>query len=428
MNASINIETAGRFSTLDYITWGLYLMLILFLGVYFSRREKGTDDFFLGGRRIPWWAAGMSIFGTQLSAITFMAIPAKVYATNWVYILAQATIILVAPMIIYLHLPYFRKLNLTSAYSYLEIRFNASLRLLGSLVFCLIQLGRMGIVLFLPAIALSTVTDISIVTCILVMGILCTLYTVLGGIEAVIWTDVLQVIVLLGGALLCLAIILFRIDGGFGSVIRTGMSDGKFHVIDTGWDITAGVFWVVIIGSFFSNMVPYSADQTVIQRYLTTKTRKQASRAILTNAAMVVPASLIFFSLGTALYVFYKFYPGRLLTSLNTDAVLPWFIVQELPVGIAGILLAAIFAAAMSSLDSSLNSMATVLVTDFYNRFKPLSSDEKRLRVARGLTVLLGTFGTGSALLMARFPIQSLWDLFLMLTGLLGSGLAGLFL
>jgi SSS family transporter len=423
--------TFGRirsgFSGADYATWGIYLTVILAVGLYFSKREKGTDDFFFGGKRVRWWAAGISIFGTQLSAITFMAIPAKVYATDWVYILAQAAIIIVAPIIVWFYLPFFRRLNIATAYEYLEKRFNVALRLFGGIAFCLMQLGRMGIVLFLPAVALATVTDFNVYTCILVMGIFCTIYTVLGGIEAVIWTDVIQVFVLMGGALLCVVVIALKVEGGLIGIVDIGRQANKFNAVNLTWDYTAAAVWVVVIGNIFSNLVPYSADQTVIQRYLTTPTEKQAARAIWTNAVLTVPAALIFFFLGTALYAFYKSQPQNLNPTLDTDAILPWFVVRELPIGIAGVVLAAIFAAAMSSLDSSMNSMATVLVTDFYYRFKPDSTDRTRLLLARILTVALGAFGTGCALLMATYPIKSLWDLFLALLGLLGGGLAGLF-
>jgi SSS family transporter len=420
-------EIRSGFSRIDYTTWGIYLVIILCIGLYFSKREKGTKDFFLGGQRIRWWAAGISIFGTQLSAITFMAIPAKVYATDWVYILAQAAIIIVAPFIVLFYLPFFRRLNITTAYEYLEKRFNVALRLLGGVAFCLMQLGRMGIVLFLPAIALATVTDFNVYTCILVMGIFCTIYTVLGGIEAVIWTDVLQVFVLMGGALLCVFVIALKVEGGFIGIIDLGRQADKFNAINLTWDYTAAAVWVVLIGNIFSNLVPYSADQTVIQRYLTTPTEKQAAKAIWTNAALTAPAALIFFFLGTALYAFYKSQPQNLAPTLDTDAILPWFVVRELPTGVAGVVLAAIFAAAMSSLDSSMNSMATVLVTDFYHRFRPKSADHTRLLLARIITVVLGIFGTGCALLMATYPIKSLWDLFMALLGLLGGGLAGVF-
>ncbi|UCG49208.1 MAG: sodium/solute symporter [Phycisphaerales bacterium] len=420
-------KTRAAFAFADYATWILYLAVILCMGFYFAKREKGTDDFFLAGRRVPWWAAGVSVFGTQLSAITFMAIPAKVYATDWVYILAQAAIILVAPIIVLFYLPFFRRLNLTTAYQYLERRFNLTVRLFGGVAFCLMQLGRMAIVLFLPALALSTVANLNIFACILLMGILCTIYTVLGGIEAVIWTDVLQVIVLMGGALLCTAVIISKVDGGLSQILYLGVQANKFKAVNLTWDYTTAAVWVVLLGNIFSNLVPYSADQAVVQRYLTTRTERQAANAVWTNAVLTVPAALIFFFLGTALYAFYRTMPAKLNPTLDTDAVLPWFVVHELPAGLAGIILAAIFAASMSSLDSSMNSMATVVTTDFYHRFKPNSSDHTRLLLARIVTVVLGLFATACAVLMALYPIKSIWDLFMALLGLLGGSVAGVF-
>lgn len=412
---------------MNYVTLGIYLVLTLVVGLYFTGREKTTDDFFLGGRRVPWWAAGLSIFGTQLSAITFMAIPAKAYGTNWSYIFNHVTIVMVAPIVVFFYLPFFRRLRLTTAYEYLEMRFNVAVRLFGAAAFCLMQLGRMGIVLYLPAIALSTVTDLNIYVSILIMGVLCTVYTAFGGIEAVIWTDVVQVAVFLGGALLCVVAIALRVNGGLIGIIDTGLQAGKFKVLNPSWDYTIASVWVIFVGTLFSNLVPYSADQAVIQRYLTTPTEKQAARAIWTNAALTMPSAFIFFFLGTALYAFYTVHANKPDPNLGADAILPWFIVHELPAGVAGIVVAAIFAAAMSTLDSSINSMATVLVTDFYGRIKPDSSDRTRLLFARVFTVLLGALGTGCAVFIAGAEIQSLWDLFLALLGMLGGGLAGVF-
>jgi Na+/proline symporter len=210
-------------------------------------------------------------------------------------------------------------------------------------------------------------------------------------------------------------------------IVDIGMQADKFNIINWTWDWRTTAVWVVFVGNLFSNLVPYSADQTVIQRYLTTATEKQARQAIWTNAAMTLPAGLTFFFLGTALYVFYRTFPQNLDPTLKTDAILPWFIVHELPSGLAGLVVAAIFAATMSSLDSSMNSIATVFVTDFYQRLKPDATDRFRLRLARIITVVLGAFATGCALLLARYRIESLWDLFLEILGLLGGTLAGVF-
>jgi SSS family solute:Na+ symporter len=184
----------------NWVVLGGYLAVLVGVGIYFAKREKSTEDFFLAGRRIPWWAAGLSIFGTQLSAITYLAMPARAYATDWSLLPLNIGILLIAPIVIYIYLPLFRSLNVTTAYEYLEKRFHVSIRVLGSLSFVAFQLGRMGIVILLPALALSAVTGANVYLCIALIGLLSTVYTALGGMEAVIWTDVLQAVVLIGGA------------------------------------------------------------------------------------------------------------------------------------------------------------------------------------------------------------------------------------
>ncbi len=348
---------------------GLYFAFLVIIGFYFSKREKSSADYFLGGKRVPWWAAGISIFGTLLSAITFLAVPATSFRTDWVYFVGNVSIIVVAPIIVYAYLPFFRRLDITTAYEYLEKRFNFAVRLFGSAAFLLFQLGRVGIVLYLPALALSTATGLDVRLAIVVMGVLCTLYTVLGGIEAVIWTDLLQVFVLLGGALLSLLVIGGDVDGGFSEVISRGLADDKFRMANWSWDYTAAAFWVVLVGRTLENMIPYTTDQTVVQRYLTTATEKDAARSIWLGTLMSVPSAVLFFGVGTALYAFYKGHPQMLDPSLATDAIFPLFIIEQLPAGVSGLVIAAVFAAAMSSLDSSLNSVSAVVVTDFYRPF-----------------------------------------------------------
>ncbi len=418
------------FSTLNTAMLVVYLAALVGMGVYFSRREKTTSDFFIGGHRIPWWAAGLSIFATQLSSISFMAVPAKVFATDWTYFVGYVCIVLVQPIVIAWYLPFFRRLDITSAYEYLERRFNLAARMLGSASFILFQLGRMTIVLFLPALALSAVTGISIHLCILAMGVLATVYTVLGGIEAVIWTDVLQVFVLVGGAIASLAIIAFKVDGGIPQIISMGMEAEKFTVARFSWDYTAPVLWVIFVGGMFQNMVSYSADQAVIQRYLTTRDEKTAARAIWTNGVMILPSALIFFTVGSALYAFYKTHPAFLDPTLKTDQIFPLFIAQQLPDGIVGLVIAGLFAASMSTVDSSLNSISTVIVTDFIRRFRGTGISEGTfLLIARAITVILGVTATSVALWMAANEnIMSLWDVYLAVLGLIMGSLTGLFM
>ena len=258
--------------------------------------------------------------------------------------------------------PLIRRLNLTTTYEYLEMRFHPSIRIMGSLLNITYQLGaRMSVVLFLPALALSAVTGVDVVTSIVFMGVIATAYTVLGGIKAVIWTDVVQVVVLLGGAFLCLFIIVGGIDGGLGELMAVASTDDKMHMFDWRFDLTIPTIWLFLILETAGTLT-WPKDQVMMQRVLSTKTPKEAGMSVWTLAAIVVPGSLLFFSLGTALYAFYKLNPDHLSPLLNLDATLPFFIAAELPVGVAGLIIAALFAASMSSLDSSMNSVSTLVV------------------------------------------------------------------
>lgn len=417
--------SARRFGTVNSAVVIAYFAVLLGMGFYFARRERSTDDYFLGGRRVPWWAMGLSIFGTQLSAITFLSIPARAYSTDWVYVWANVGIVLIAPYVVFGVLPHFRRGRYTTAYEYLESRFNVAVRLYGALVFLLFQAGRLGIVLFLPALALQATTGLNVYVCILAMGLLATLYTVLGGIEAVIWTDVMQVLVLSAGVIIAFILITADLEGGAGELFATAAAADKFHMVNLTWDMTTTALWLCVIGNVFAVAYPYTADQTLVQRYLATATEKQAARAVWVNALLSIPATLIFFMVGTALFVFFKARPESLDPTLPNDAIFPLFIATEMPAGVAGLVIAAIFAAAMSSVDSSLNSIATVLVNDFYKRFRRGYSDAAGLRLARVLTCVFGALATGAAVLMAGRDVQSVFDQYLRILGLTGGGLAG---
>jgi SSS family transporter len=420
------LGTKVRFGVMNWAVLIVYLLLLIGMGFYLSKKEHGTEDFFLAGRRIPWWAAGLSVFGTQLSAITFMALPALVFDTNWAFAVGSATAFLAAPIVAYGYIPFFRRLHVTTAYEYLEKRFGLPMRLLGGLSFMLFQLGRMGVVLFLPAVALSAVTGIDIYLCIGVMGVVCTLYTVMGGIEAVIWTVVLQVIILMGGGLLCLVFAGHGVEGGLPGIVSQGMAEGKMDLYNPGFGADEFTLWVAVVGLFFLTMIPLTSDQSVVQRYLTTVDEKAAQKSIWTHAWLTLPTIFIFYGIGTALYVFYNNNP-QAIASDDVNEILPWFIVQELPLGIAGLVIAAIFAATMSSLDSGMNSVATVWVNDIHRRFRPGFSDTYFLRLARWVTVIVGVFATGSAMLIGSLDIKYIFDVFQEVLGLIGGSLAGVF-
>ena len=420
---------SASFQALDYAALIGYLLVIVGIGAYFSRRESTTDDYFLAGRRVPWWAATLSIFSTHLSAVTFMGIPAAAFKTNWVTILINLGIILAAPVTVFCFLPFYRRLNVTTIYEYLEKRFSPGIRVYGSLSFVLLQLAKMGVFLLLPALALATVTGFNVYACILVMGLLCTLYTVLGGIEAVIWTDVLQCCVLVGGGLLCMGTIFAAEQYDFSSMAAVANGADKFHVFNWTGGLDSSAFWVVIVGGFFIQLVPFTSDQVIAQRFLTTRNEKAAARSIWAHAAIVVPASLLFFGLGTALFVFYASRPDMLPAEEATnDIIVPWFIATRLPAGLAGLVIAGLFAATMSTVDSGMHSIATSLVNDVHGKLRPNADDRQRLRMARLLTVAAGLFGTISAVLISKMDAGSLWRLILLLVGLFGSSLCGVFL
>ena len=415
-----------RFGWVNWLTLCIYIGCMILIGFYFSKRESSTDNYFKAGGRIPWWAAGISIYGTQLSAITFMAVPALVYATDWRLAVGTIMILLIVPLIIKYYLPHFRGLNLTTAYEFLEQRFDLKVRMVGSLTFILLQLGRMGVVLYLPAIAISSVTGIDIILCIAIMGVFSTLYTVLGGIEAVIWTDVAQVVVLMGGAVACIIVAVANIPGGTAEIIETGVAYNKFRILDFRWDYTELVFWVAIIGFFFLNLISYTSDQVVIQRYLTVKDEKAAARSLWTNGIVTIPGIFIFFGLGTTLFVYYLTNPQE-ISSNTTDEILPYFVVTKLPVGVAGLVISGIFAASMSSLDSSMNSISTAYITDFHKKLWPGESDTRYLRIAKIVTILMGAFGTLTAIWIAVSDIGFIFDFFQEILGTIGGSLAGVF-
>lgn len=419
--------SAHPFFWLDYAVLAAYLLPLLWIGHHFSRRNTTRDEFFLGGRRVPWWAAGLSIYGTQLSAITFLAIPAKAYAEDWTYLPGNLSIVLIAPIVVAWYLPFFRRLQVTTAYEYLEHRFNLATRLVGSVAFVGLQWARMAIVLYLPALALAAVTGIDVRLSILCMGVLCTVYTLQGGMRAVIWTDVLQVVVLLLAAVVSLVLIVWRIDGGLATVAAIGYDAGKMRMADWRVDMTIASVWVVVLGNLVSHLVPYTADQAVVQRYLTTRDERQAARAVWTGAALAVPTSLLFFAVGTALYAFYRTHPALVNPDVPVDATFSWFIAQQLPMGVTGLVVSGVFAAAMSTLSSSINSITTAVVTDFSARLRPAATEATHMRLAKRLTVLVGVGGTLSALVLATWDVRSLWDTFLQSVGLFGGGLAGLF-
>ena len=428
--------TKMSFGVVNWIVVVVYLLGMVAIGYWFMKREaaSSTEAYFRGGQKIPFWVAGLSIFATMLSAITFMAVPGTAYATNWNGYIGQWPILLIVPLVVMFYLPFYRRLNITTAYEYLEKRFNVATRVIGSVTFMLFHVGRVAIVLYLPALALSSVTNIDIYAAITVIGVLCVIYTVMGGIEAVVWTDAIQAIVLIGGALLCFWLVVSQVDGGMGAIGSAMSEQGKG--IAASWSLsdlsiskgsTSG--FVLFVAFMLANLPSYTSGQDVVQRYVTTSSEKEAAKSLWMNIVMVLVGSAIFFGLGTALYVFYQSKPELMDPALpKTDSVLPFFIMQNLPVGVAGLIIAGVFAAAQSTISSSLNSVATAFVTDVYGRLlKPESSDERRLKVAKWVVITLGVVGIGVSCVLAKMGTDGVFMLFNRFIGFALGPLGGLF-
>ncbi|MGV3600497.1 MAG: sodium:solute symporter family transporter [Dyadobacter fermentans] len=422
-----SVRSQSSFSWIDSAVLFICFLLMTAGRVLFTGKTSNTDDYFKGGERIPQWAAGISIFGAKLSAITFMGIPAKTYATDWTYFFLLMTIIMVMPLVAGYFIPFYRRLNVTSAYEYLGKRFNTGSRMLASALYVLLQLGRMGIVVLLPSIALTLVTGIDINICIIMIGAISIFFTVKGGIEAVIWVEVIQVLILAAGALFCLFYLPFQIDN-WNAAADVLQNAEKLKVFDFRFDFTEPTFWVVVIGGLAINLLTYGTDQTTVQRYLTTKSESESVRSLKLGAWLTLPSTLVFFSIGTLLFLFFREQPASVNMALdNVDNIFPWYIVSQLPAGLSGLLIAGIFAAAMSSTEASMNSTATLLTTDFYQKLNPGVTPKQTLFFARAATLLLGIFVTCIALYMAHKGVSSLWDRFNTILGLFTGCIGGAF-
>ncbi len=423
------IQTKKSLPIFDWIVITLYLLAMLGVGWYCYNKEKrganSTEDYFLAGRDVPWWAAGLSLYATGTSAISFIAIPALSFATNWLYLAQQCIGVFGLLFVAYKIIPVLRRLNLTSIYHFLEIRFHPSIRLMSSALVILFQLvGRLSVVLYLPALAIASVTGANVVVCIVLMGIVTTLYTLVGGMKAVIWTDVIQVFVMIGGALFAIGYMVHDMDGGFGQLLSVAQADNKAQIFDFSWSFTTPTVWAIIL-VVLTDVPTWPKEQVMMQRVLATPDDKSARRSVLTLAAIVIPGSFLFYAIGTALYAFYKTHPGHLNPLIDTDATFPVFIAAELPIGITGLIIAGLFAASMSTLSSGLNSVATLTSVDFYERLAKNPSSKVSLRLAYIVTIFSGLIATAFAVLFTYFDIKSMFDAMLQLTAILGGGFAG---
>lgn len=425
----ISFERQGwAFSWLSWVVIGVYFLAMVGMAMIFVLRQKTADSYFRGGKSIPWFVAGMSIFATMLSSITFISIPTMTYIGDWRYFPMVLCILAMAPIAIYFYLPFFCRLNITSAYEYLEKRFNLAIRLFGSAVFNIFMVCRVAVVTLLPALALDAVTGIGVENCILICGVATILYCCVGGLDAVIWSDFVQGIVLLGGAVTVMVLLIVNTDGGFGGFVDIAASNDKLRLLDFRFLLTEPVFWVVVIQGLVSNLSSYTSDQCVVQRYIACTNEKKAAQSIWFNGVLSVIASIIFYTIGTALYTHYFSNPNLMdVTMPKSDSVFPIFMAIELHPVIAGLVIAAIFAATISTLSANLTSASTAITTDFVLRFKPSLTSPQQVKCGRICVIIIGILGVGAALTLAQLPTRSLFDEFQKFIAMLTAGLTALF-
>ena len=433
----------------------VYLGAMLWIGFYFSKRNRNSDQFTRASGRIPGWAIGLSIYATFLSSNTFLGVPGKAFGSNWNAFVFSISMPLAAWVAVKYFVPFYRASGEVSAYTHLEKRFGPWARTYAVVCFLLTQFARMGSIFFGMALSLQALTGFSMSSIMLVMGICIIVYTVLGGMEAVIWTEVAQGILKTGGALLILFLIVKEMPGGIGQTFRIADVNHKMSLGSWAPDFSSSTFWVILLYGFFINLNNFGMDQNYIQRYHTAKTAKAAGKSVWICVWMYVPASLLFFIIGAALFAYYQVHPETIdavkmkvvaekfpavtdpsaIRSLAAglqpadygDKVLPHFMVTRVPTGLIGLIIAAILSAAMSTISSNMNASATVFTLDIYKKyFNPGLTDKVQLRSLHIATVIFGLIGLGTGL--AMIGAKSLLDTWWELSGIFAAGMLGLFL
>ncbi len=452
------------FTSLDYIVLVGYFVGIMGAGFYFWNRNSSSDEFVAAGRSLPGWLCGLSIFATYLSSISYLALPGKAFVHNWNVFLYSLAIPLAAWIAVRFFLPLYRSSGEVSAYSLLEKRFGLWARLFASGFYLLYQIARIGVVMYLMALPMAVLFGWDIRIVIAATGIVVTLYSFVGGIVAVIWADAIQAVVLLSGALLALWILLNGMPGGPAEVIQVAGDANKFSLGSPAlWPLSEPTIWIVLVYGLFDNLRNFGVDQSYVQRYIASSSDAEAAKSIWFGALLYVPVSALFLFIGSSLFAFYDTHPEQLsevreivatqkltqagdskstpgyperlsqrideLTDKDLgDRVFPHFIASQLPSGARGLLIAAIFAAAMSTVSTSLNSAATLVMSDFYKRlFRPDCTDDQAVAVLRLSTIAWGGMGTIMALALVRLTDSAL-DVWWLMSSVLGAAIVGLFL
>jgi len=413
--------------TIDYIIFIFYVGLTIFLGLSFIKKNKDPFAFIFGKKQIPEWVITLSIIATYISSISFIALPASAYSTNWNAFVFSLSIPITAIIAKYIFVPLYRNLNITSAYTFLEHRFGFWARLYTAFFFLMTQLMRSGTILYLIAIVFNTIFNWPISFIIIFTGLIVLIYSLFGGIQAVVWTDALQAIILIIGAIITPFMILISIPGGLSNFINTSIQYNKFSLGSFHLSFNDSTFWVVLIYGIFINLQNFGIDQNYIQRYLAASDDKAASRSAFNGSMLYIPISFFFFVIGSTLFVYYHNFSEKLPSNIKSDFIFPYFIANEMPHGLIGLLTAAIFAAGMSTLSTSFNSGATVLYTDFFKRLSKTKFDYKNSM--KLLYLGSSIIGIGGILIaLAMINVKNVLDTWWKLASIFSGGMLGLFL
>jgi SSS family solute:Na+ symporter len=406
----------------------LYGLILIGMGVYFLKRSKTSEEFMVAGRGIPAWAAGIAVMSAYTSSISYIAVPGKAFDSNWHPIIFAVMALPVAWFVTKYVVPYYRKKNIISVYGYLEEKIGAWARIYASFSFVLFMVGRTAVILYLSSLLLSQFIPIDIRWLILIIGVVTIIYTLMGGMEAVIWTDVMQSVIMIGGVLFTGYLLTKAVFAKPDFLIQNAIDANKFSWGDTSFSLNSRTIWVMIIYGLTENIRNLVADQNYTQKYSSVPDEKKAKKSVWIAMLIYLPLTAIFLYIGTTLFAFYSG-PTHVLGEAVTkgDQVFPYFIAHELPVGVKGLIIAAILAASMSTIDSALNCSATVLFVDYYKKyFKPGVSEKGSVTFLRLTTVIWGVLGMAFALLMIN--AASALDIWWQIAGIFGGGILGLFL
>lgn len=413
--------------TIDVIIFLAYLGGIVLYGGTFFNKNRSSEAFTVGNKKIPTWVISMSIFATFVSSISYIALPGQAFLANWNPFVFSLSIPIASYMTVKFFVPLYRSVNSPSAYTYLEVRFGPWAKYYASAMYLFTQLMRTGTILFLLALTLNIISGWDMVTVIIITGLSVMIYAMLGGIQAVIWTDAIQGIILISGAVLTLIIILFSMPEGPGQVFSIASENNKFSLGSFGSSLNESTFWVVLVYGLFINLQNFGIDQNYIQRYLTASSDKEAKKSALWGGLIYIPVSAIFLLLGTALFSYYKGNTGMLPDNFQADRILPFFIVHNLPAGVKGILIASIFAAGMSTISTSVNSSATVILNDYFKNKKQTEGKGKReMKILYISSLVFSLISIGIA--MAMIGVQSALEAWWKMASVFSGGMLGLFL